>query len=90
VFFVATSKSHRRGDFYTLQAGFTKGPGQKVRRAVQAKATLTMLAQKPGNLAHSKGHRQLLAPILKNRAIQRMAGFQSSEFCMCFYFSSMN
>ncbi|KAJ7882393.1 hypothetical protein B0H14DRAFT_3433504 [Mycena olivaceomarginata] len=43
-------------------AGFTKGPGQK----------------KPGNLAHSKGHRQLLDPIIKNRAIRRMAGFQSS------------
>jgi hypothetical protein len=28
--FIATSKSHRRGNFYTLQAGFTKGLGQKV------------------------------------------------------------
>ncbi|KAJ7894255.1 hypothetical protein B0H14DRAFT_2334548, partial [Mycena olivaceomarginata] len=60
--FVAKNKSHRRGNFYTLQAGFTKGPGQK----------------KPGNLAHSKGYRRLLDPIIKNRAIRRMAGFQSS------------
>jgi hypothetical protein len=28
--FVAKNKLHRRGNFYTLQAGFTKGPGQKV------------------------------------------------------------
>ncbi|KAF8214426.1 hypothetical protein K438DRAFT_1562812 [Mycena galopus ATCC 62051] len=60
--FVAKKKLHRCGKFYTLRAGFTKGPGQK----------------KPGNLAHLKDYRRLLNVILKNRAIRRMAGFQSS------------
>lgn len=29
--FKAKQRRHRRGKFYVLKAGFTKGPGQKVR-----------------------------------------------------------
>ncbi|KAJ6578475.1 hypothetical protein B0H19DRAFT_930781, partial [Mycena capillaripes] len=53
---------HRRGLYYTMGGGVTKGPGQK----------------KPGNLAHSKAYRQLLDLLLLSRAIRRIAGFQSS------------
>ncbi|KAF8191904.1 hypothetical protein K438DRAFT_1590627 [Mycena galopus ATCC 62051] len=60
--FVPKLKQHRRGNFYTLRAGVTKGPGQK----------------KPGNLTHSKEPRKLLDLILRDRAAGRVAGFQSS------------
>ncbi|KAK6966758.1 hypothetical protein R3P38DRAFT_2672534 [Favolaschia claudopus] len=55
---------HRRGVFYVLRGGITKGPGQK----------------KPGNLAHSKPRRQLVHNITSNIHISRIAGFQSSGF----------
>ncbi|KAJ7212391.1 hypothetical protein B0H12DRAFT_1205796 [Mycena haematopus] len=55
-------RRHRRSNFYVLKGGFTKGPGSK----------------KPGNLAHPKAYRELLALISRNGAIRRLAGFQSS------------
>ncbi|KAF7364444.1 hypothetical protein MSAN_01105500 [Mycena sanguinolenta] len=60
--FKALNRRHRRGDFYVLQDGFTKGPGQK----------------KPGNLAHSKAYRDLLETVFRSTAAGRIAGFQSS------------
>ncbi|KAJ7656710.1 hypothetical protein DFH06DRAFT_1045380 [Mycena polygramma] len=60
--FKASQRSHRRGNYYTLGHGTTKGPGQK----------------KPGNLAHSKMYRELLQVLLLNHNIRRIAGFQSS------------
>ncbi|KAF8160340.1 hypothetical protein K438DRAFT_1619494, partial [Mycena galopus ATCC 62051] len=61
--FHSGNKHHRRGDFHVLQAGVTKGPGQK----------------KPGNLAHSKPYRRLLRPLMRHCATCRIAGFQSSS-----------
>ncbi|KAJ7214592.1 hypothetical protein B0H12DRAFT_1032790, partial [Mycena haematopus] len=60
--FKPKNRRHRRGNFYLMQGGITKGPGQK----------------KPGNLAHSKAYKELLHLIVLNRAIGRIAGFQSS------------
>ncbi|KAF8172376.1 hypothetical protein K438DRAFT_1611990, partial [Mycena galopus ATCC 62051] len=60
--FVSKNKQHRRGKFYTLRSGVTKGPGQK----------------KPGNLAHDKEYRKLVDVIVKDRTTRRVAGFQSS------------
>ncbi|KAJ7797579.1 hypothetical protein B0H14DRAFT_2389622 [Mycena olivaceomarginata] len=60
--FKRQDRRHRRGNFYILKAGLTKGPGSK----------------KPGNLAHSKAYRKLLRPLLSSHAIRRIAGFQSS------------
>ncbi|KAJ6515211.1 hypothetical protein C8R45DRAFT_811467, partial [Mycena sanguinolenta] len=60
--FKASCRAHRRGDFHTLQAGLTKGPGQK----------------KPGNLGHPKAYRQLMQLVLECGAAGRIAGFQSS------------
>ncbi|KAJ6448773.1 hypothetical protein C8R45DRAFT_850155, partial [Mycena sanguinolenta] len=62
--FRSSDRRHRRGDFYVLQAGLTKGPGQK----------------KPGNLAHPRRYRDLSASICQTRAARRIAGFQSSTF----------
>ncbi|KAF8143733.1 hypothetical protein K438DRAFT_1632969 [Mycena galopus ATCC 62051] len=60
--FRAKNKLHRRGNFHVVQAGYTKGPGQK----------------KPGNLAHVKDYRWLVDLILTDRATRRIGGFQSS------------
>ncbi|KAJ7241519.1 hypothetical protein B0H12DRAFT_1024123, partial [Mycena haematopus] len=60
--FKAQHRRHRRGNFHVLKGGFTKGPGSK----------------RPGNLAHPKPYRELLALVTMNRAICRIAGFQSS------------
>ncbi|KAF8130506.1 hypothetical protein K438DRAFT_1643685, partial [Mycena galopus ATCC 62051] len=60
--FLAKNKRHRRGNFHTVQAGYTKGPGQK----------------KPGNLAHVKEYCRLVDLILIDRATRRIGGFQSS------------
>lgn len=74
---------HRRGTFFVLKDGVTKGPGSKVSRAsflcifALAESSSWSL-QKPGNLAHSKACRELLHLLLLNRAIRRIAGFQSS------------
>ncbi|KAJ7891616.1 hypothetical protein B0H14DRAFT_3428403 [Mycena olivaceomarginata] len=53
---------HRRGDFYVLKGGLTKGPGQK----------------KPGNLVLCKEYQRLLELIADHPAIRQIAGFQSS------------
>ncbi|KAJ6568890.1 hypothetical protein B0H19DRAFT_938847 [Mycena capillaripes] len=53
---------HRRGKYFSMGSGVTKGPGQK----------------KPGNLAHSKEYRRLLQLIIRNHSIRRIAGFHSS------------
>ncbi|KAJ6494092.1 hypothetical protein C8R47DRAFT_974995 [Mycena vitilis] len=58
----AKQRDHRRGFYYTLNDGTTKGPG----------------AKKPGNLAHSKGYRRLLQVLILNRSMRRIMGFQSS------------
>ncbi|KAJ6484705.1 hypothetical protein C8R45DRAFT_803409, partial [Mycena sanguinolenta] len=60
--FKSQNRGHRRGDFFVLQDGFTKGPGQK----------------KPGNLGHSKAYRALLDLVFQTPAAGRIAGFQSS------------
>ncbi|KAJ7884169.1 hypothetical protein B0H14DRAFT_2255492, partial [Mycena olivaceomarginata] len=60
--FKRKNRRHRRGDFYVIKGGLTKGPGQK----------------KPGNLALPKEYRRLLELITSNPAIRRIAGFQSS------------
>ena len=44
--------------------------------------TVYLLPQKPGNLAHPRTYRDLLALIFQTRAAGRIAGFQSSTF-MC-------
>ncbi|KAF8172210.1 hypothetical protein K438DRAFT_1981658 [Mycena galopus ATCC 62051] len=49
-------------DSYVLKAGVTRGPGQK----------------RPGTLCHSKTCQKLVHHVLANRAVRRVAGFQSS------------
>ncbi|KAJ7937962.1 hypothetical protein B0H13DRAFT_1588208, partial [Mycena leptocephala] len=60
--FTMKNKEHRRGSFFVMRAGVTKGPGQK----------------RPGNLTHSKTYRRLLQRLLANHSVGRIAGFQSS------------
>ncbi|KAJ7921491.1 hypothetical protein B0H13DRAFT_1604535 [Mycena leptocephala] len=62
--FKAKNRRHRRGNYFTLSDGVTRGPGQK----------------KHGNLAHSKAYRRLLELVLSNYASRRIAGFLSSGF----------
>ncbi|KAJ6506408.1 hypothetical protein C8R47DRAFT_967470 [Mycena vitilis] len=59
---------HRRGDYFGMDDGVTKGPGQK----------------KPGNRAHSKEYRRLLQILKSHRSIRRVIGFQSSGFARYF------
>ncbi|KAF8179481.1 hypothetical protein K438DRAFT_1603652, partial [Mycena galopus ATCC 62051] len=66
--FKPKARRHRRGDFYVLKGGVTRGPGQK----------------RPGNLAHSKPYRELLHLILSNRSVGRIGGFQSSGLARYF------
>ncbi|KAJ7813554.1 hypothetical protein B0H13DRAFT_2684419 [Mycena leptocephala] len=61
--FKAKDRRHRRGNYFTLSDGVTRGPGQ----------------QKPGNLAHSsKAYRRLLELVISNYASRRIVGFLSS------------
>ncbi|KAJ6622396.1 hypothetical protein B0H10DRAFT_903678 [Mycena sp. CBHHK59/15] len=60
--FQSKSRSHRRGIFDLMSEAFSMGSGQR----------------RPGNLVHTKEYRRLLRHFLENRAIQRIAGFQSS------------
>ncbi|KAF8178863.1 hypothetical protein K438DRAFT_1680740 [Mycena galopus ATCC 62051] len=60
--FTSQNKEHRRGNFFTMRAGLTRGPGQK----------------RPGNLTHSKTYRRLLQRLLANHSVGRIVGFQSS------------
>lgn len=62
--FQAKDLHSRRGDFVVLATGVSFGGGQ----------------QRPGNLVHSAPRRRLLEKLLSNKSIQRIAGFQSSEF----------
>ncbi|KAJ7429395.1 hypothetical protein B0H11DRAFT_1768203 [Mycena galericulata] len=57
-------RDHRRGAYLSLTTGVSFGGGQKM----------------PGNLVHSKTRRRLIARLLKNKHVQRIAGFQSSAF----------
>jgi hypothetical protein len=82
--FKREKRRHRRGDFYVIKGGLTKGPGQKVcpqRRLLYLICCIlfTSQCQKPGNLAHGKEYRRLLELIASNPAIRRIAGFQSSK-----------
>ncbi|KAJ7099321.1 hypothetical protein B0H15DRAFT_771439 [Mycena belliarum] len=58
------SAPHRRGKFTAISSGVSFGGGQKV----------------PGNLVHPKWRQRLIARLLKNKYIRRIAGFQSSAF----------
>ncbi|KAJ7449703.1 hypothetical protein B0H11DRAFT_1743498 [Mycena galericulata] len=60
----AKDRDHRRGAFLSLTTGVSFGGGQKM----------------PGNLVNSKGKRRLIARLLKNKHVKRIAGFQSSAF----------
>ncbi|KAF8127737.1 hypothetical protein K438DRAFT_1646042 [Mycena galopus ATCC 62051] len=60
--FTMKNKEHRRGSFFVMRAGITRGPGQK----------------RPGNLTHPKTYRRLLQRLLANHSVGRIAGFQSS------------
>ncbi|KAF8210690.1 hypothetical protein K438DRAFT_1808031 [Mycena galopus ATCC 62051] len=60
--FTSQNKEHCRGDFFTMRAGLTRGPGQK----------------RPGNLTHSKMYWRLLQRLLANHSVGRIVGFQSS------------
>ncbi|KAF8146580.1 hypothetical protein K438DRAFT_1869087, partial [Mycena galopus ATCC 62051] len=60
--FTSQNKEHHRGNFFTMRAGLTKGPGQK----------------RPGNLTHSKTYQRLLQRLLANHLVGRIVGFQSS------------
>ncbi|KAJ7902929.1 hypothetical protein B0H13DRAFT_1582533, partial [Mycena leptocephala] len=64
----AKNLRHRRGVYYSLGSGVTKGPGQK----------------KPGNLAHTKGYRRLIEMFRRNQSIRRIIGFQSSGLARYF------
>ncbi|KAF8192033.1 hypothetical protein K438DRAFT_1762598 [Mycena galopus ATCC 62051] len=78
--FKPKARRHRRGDFYVLKGGVTRGPGQKVCVGAElgVVASHHLFAQRPGNLAHSKSYRELLHLILSNRLLRRIGGFQSS------------
>ncbi|KAJ7471582.1 hypothetical protein B0H11DRAFT_1729863, partial [Mycena galericulata] len=58
--------AHRRGRYLALTAGVSFGGGQR----------------RPGNLVNSRFRRRLLRRLLRNKAIQRIAGFQSSGLAM--------
>ncbi|KAJ7862735.1 hypothetical protein B0H14DRAFT_3444452 [Mycena olivaceomarginata] len=59
--------SHRRGGYFTLTTGVSFGGGQR----------------RPGNLRNSRALHLLIRRLLRNPAIQRLAGFQSSGFAIC-------
>ncbi|KAJ7434607.1 hypothetical protein B0H11DRAFT_1731584, partial [Mycena galericulata] len=62
--FSAKDRTHRRGTFLSLTTGVSYGGGQKM----------------PGNLVNSRSKRRLIKRLVKNKYIQRIAGFQSSAF----------
>ncbi|KAJ2920416.1 hypothetical protein H1R20_g16678, partial [Candolleomyces eurysporus] len=65
--FTLASSRHRRGHFLALPTGVSFGGGQ----------------QRPGNLYHQLHARRVLTQsILQNKAVQRIAGYQSSTFHM--------
>ncbi|KAJ7920509.1 hypothetical protein B0H13DRAFT_1867581 [Mycena leptocephala] len=77
--FKAQNRQHRRGTYYFMGSGVTKGPGQMVCRIRLHMATIIhFFLQKPGNLKHSKEYRQLLQLLILNHHIHRMIGLQSS------------
>ncbi|KAJ7510737.1 hypothetical protein B0H11DRAFT_1701179 [Mycena galericulata] len=57
---------HRRGLYLPLTTGVSFGGGQK----------------RPGNLVNCRLYRRLIRSLLRNKAIQRLAGFQSSGLAM--------
>ncbi|KAJ7447606.1 hypothetical protein B0H11DRAFT_1744925 [Mycena galericulata] len=57
---------HRRGLYLPLTAGASFGGGQK----------------RPGNLVNPRWRRRLIRSLLRNKAIRRLAGFQSSGLAM--------
>ncbi|KAJ7506702.1 hypothetical protein B0H11DRAFT_1707105, partial [Mycena galericulata] len=57
---------HRRGLYLPLSTGVSFGGGQK----------------RPGNLVNRCLYRRLIRSLLRNKAIQRLAGFQSSGLAM--------
>ncbi|TFK63215.1 hypothetical protein BDN72DRAFT_803478 [Pluteus cervinus] len=59
-----TELHHRRGNFLTLPAGVSYGGGQV----------------RPGNLRHPPKIEELIQFLLKDKAIRRIAGFQTSAF----------
>ncbi|KAJ7036445.1 hypothetical protein C8F04DRAFT_953912, partial [Mycena alexandri] len=59
---------HRRGTHLPVRDGVSFGGSQKPHADV---------LQKPGNLCHSRFMRRLIRRLLRNKSIQRIAGFQS-------------
>ena len=71
-------KSNRRGPYYTLAAGFSFGSGQKVS---SGEIEITLYShwrrQQPGTLGHSKHNQRVIATLLSNPCVRRLAGYGS-------------
>lgn len=72
---------HRRGRYLSLTTGVSFGGGQRVRPLSLIKFCVPHphLTQRPGNLVNSRFFRRLIRRLLRNKAIRRLAGFQSSR-----------
>lgn len=74
--------NHRRGNFLAVAAGVSFGGGQTVRTvfySLSPTPDVHFVWKKPGNLVHSKHLQSLIDQVLKDKDIQRIAGFQSSR-----------
>lgn len=69
---------HRRGIYFALTTGVSFGGGQKVLLIFFSPLLYSCFIQRPGNLVNSRFYRRLIRRLLRNKAIRRLAGFQSS------------
>lgn len=70
--------AHRRGRYLALTTGVSFGGGQKVLFTSSRCYWYSWLIQRPGNLVNSRFYKRLIRRLLRNKAIRRLAGFQSS------------
>jgi hypothetical protein len=82
--FTAGQSSHRRGEFFALSTGASFGGGQRVCLHLATIECISHIIQVPGNLQNNKNNDMVLARLMKNHSIKRIAGFGSG---MSIYYS---